>query len=467
MLKFETNLIKYESEMRDIIRMFIPFFSAELSIGAYFEDGVITVKIENKTYVHNQDCGLKVFCKIALYKSLSAYFRVKLPWGSLTGIRPTKMLHKIMSDAGVLLKDARIILEKKYLVSRKNAKLAADIICIQNKALATHSKTLTTHNTDSDYINLYVHIPFCPTKCGYCSFVTVPLERNKNLVKPYIDCLIKEIGQAAEIIRRHNKKILSVYVGGGTPTALSAEQLDSILHAIGAAAELADKNIEFTVEAGRPDTVTHKKLQVLKQNKVTRICVNPQSFCDSTLSGIGRGHSSRDTLAALDAAREFGFDINMDLIAGLKNESLSDFKKSLKTTAALRPDNITVHTLAIKNGSELSLGGKEFNGSAVAMVDFAQKELAKNGYHPYYLYRQKNMSGSLHNIGYCLNGKECVNNITAMEETVSVLACGAGAISKVVSGSQIERLANLRDVRLYIDEFDKRLKEKINFFCGC
>ena len=457
MLKFETNLNKYESEMRDIIRLFIPFFAAELSISAHFKDSVLTVCIDEKAYAHILDCELKVFCKIALYRTLSEYLGVSLPWGSLTGIRPTKMLHKIMQSEKVSLSGAKKALEEKYLVSEQKAQFAADIIRVQEEALLRYDL--------SDGINLYVHVPFCPSKCGYCSFVVVPIEKHRDLVKPYLDCLIKEILHAKEIIKAQGKRVLSVYIGGGTPTVLSAADLGSVLKAVRAAANIRDdNNIEFTVEAGRPDTFSPEKLQVLKNNRVTRVCINPQSFCDSTLQSIGRSHSSFDVLAAFDMAKEYGFDINTDLIAGLRNESLQDFKESVKSAVALRPANITVHTLSIKNGSDLFFKGREFNINTEAMVAFAETELAKNGYFPYYLYRQKNMSGNLHNTGFCLKDKECINNITTMEELVSVLACGAGAISKLVAGPRIERLANIRDVRLYIDGFDKLLEEKAKFF---
>ena len=310
------------------------------------------------------------------------------------------------------------------------------------------------------YVNLYVHIPFCVTKCSYCSFVTHIVDKCRDIISDYCDKLAKEIACSIEQISRQNQKIYSIYIGGGTPTAIDDLNLEKILSAC------SGHDVEFTCEAGRPDTITDSKLNLMKKYGVTRICVNPQTLNDSTLIAIGRSHSAKDFFDAYKRAEKLGFDINVDLIAGLKGESLDDFISSYNQIVALRPANFTVHTLCIKNGSELKNLGGATNDAIDDMVEYAQSNAAKNGYVPYYLYRQKQMLGNFENVGYCLNGKQCANNITTMEEILSVVGCGAGAISKRVFAAEhrIERLANLRDARLYLQDFDERLQKKAKFF---
>ena len=261
------------------------------------------------------------------------------------------------------------------------------------------------------------------------------------------------------MIKRSGKKIYSIYVGGGTPTALPDDCFEKVLSAL-------PSGVEFTCEAGRPDTITREKAEIMKKNGVTRVCVNPQSLCDQTLEKIGRKHTCADFFAAYELIKSYEFDINVDLIAGLCDETESMFLSSVEKIALLRPDNVTVHTLSIKNGSALKNEGSEVKNSDVEkMVDDAYALLTKAGYSPYYLYRQKNMLGNLENIGYSLPGKICANNVTTMEETLSVVACGAGAISKrIFPKGRIERLANLRDASLYIEQESQRLQKKLEFF---
>ena len=226
--------------------------------------------------------------------------------------------------------------------------------------------------------------------------------------------------------------------------------------------DLPSSGLEFTVEAGRPDTITEEKLDAIKRVGATRICVNPQTFNDETLEKIGRAHNTADFYDKYALARRYGFDINVDLIAGLSDETIKDFAFSLDSAFSLRPENITVHTLSRKNGSQLKQQGKYDNSDISLMTEYAYEKLTSGEYIPYYLYRQKQMLGNLENVGYCISGKQCVNNITTMEDCMSVVACGAGAISKIVETreNRIERLANLRDVRLYLQQFDKKLEEK-------
>lgn len=441
--------------------MFVPCFDAKIDAAYCAEKNelIITVSAVNvKTYTfsfeteQNTEANQKdllVFCKIALYRALSDYFGVNLPWGSLTGIRPTKIVYKLLAQ-GKTLDSAINVLKNKYLVAPDKAALIGHIIENQ-RGLIYHAP---------EFVNLYVHIPFCPTKCGYCSFVTLAAEKYNKLIDPYLDCLIKEIRQTKDLIAAQNKKILSVYIGGGTPTVLNEKQLERLLFAL----DTGTASIEYTLEAGRPDTINAEKLQVLKRNGVTRICINPQTFQEKTLQRIGRKHSVQEIFNAFEWADKFNFDINTDLIAGLPDETAADFSHTLDTAIRLSPANITVHSLSFKNGSQLSnafINDKTrpqfgYNRDTPAMVELAHSRLKSANYVPYYLYRQKNMSGNLENTGYCLRGKQSVNNITVMEESVSVYACGAGAISKKITGDRIERYANLRDVALYIKEIDER-----------
>ena len=282
------------------------------------------------------------------------------------------------------------------------------------------------------------------------------------MVEPYIQALIKEIDATKEMIKSKNYLINSIYIGGGTPTSLTADQLDLILNHI-------DYNVkEFTVECRRPDTITEDKLQVLKNHGVTRISINPQTFCNKTLQQIGRNHTSKDILEAYKMALKYGFDINMDLIAGLGTETLSTFKKSINKALDFAPENITVHTLSIKRGSNLKENGGDTSSikNVMKMIDYSHKSLTDAGYKPYYLYKQKNMIGNLENIGYFKDNKLCVFNVDSMEEFASIIACGANAISKryYYIDNKIERFANLKNIQEYISRIDEMIAKKNDLF---
>ena len=344
--------------------------------------------------------------------------------------------------------DCPEMLEKTFGVSENKAQLICDIVKNQRGF----------YRRDRRDFNLYIHIPFCTSKCRYCSFTTEIASRCGNIIPEYVKLLRRDVVESLSFIRDHGN-LLSVYVGGGTPTALSADDLGFLLDGIG------DYGVEFTVEAGRPDTITREKLDAIKAAGATRICVNPQTFNDKTLKKIGRAHTKADFLEKYALAAGYGFDVNVDLIAGLEEETLDDFKVSLDGTVALRPQNVTVHTLSRKNGSELKQSGRFDNSAIGDMTDYALSALTDAGYLPYYLYRQKQMLGNLENVGYCLPGKQCLNNVTTMEDCTSVLACGAGAIEKAVdvSANRIERFANMRDVRLYVSDFEEKMQRKRNF----
>lgn len=390
----------------------------------------------------------KRFNKRCLYDALSDYTGVKLPWGSLTGVRPTKLAYELVKEGGNISEAVRK-LQEVYRVEKNKAELIGEILRAQ-RGIYTESEEL---------YNLYVHIPFCVSRCKYCSFVTEVPKGKNSMVEPYVEALLEEIKQTKAALKSGGKKILSVYIGGGTPTALDAAQLRRVLDA----ANCGDA--EYTCEAGRPDTVDDEKLQAMADCGVTRVCVNPQTLCDETLKRVGRSHDSAAFYEAFHAARKYPFIINTDLIAGLEGETAGIFENTIDKIAGLAPENITVHTLSRKNGAELRFRKYDNGAEVESMVSMAREKLEALGYIPYYVYRQKRMLGNLENTGYCKPGAQCVNNITTMEECVGVAACGAGAIGKRIFASEnrIERFANVRDVRLYLEQFDDRLDKKLKF----
>lgn len=384
----------------------------------------------------------KRFSKLAFYKVLSQITGTKLPWGALTGIRPTKLGWTELA-AGRDYKE----LFKKLCVSEDNIKLTEQIIKTQD-GLHEGGKSL------------YVSIPFCPTKCDYCSFITAPIEKTKQYVENYIECLVKELESVKPIIG----DIRSVYVGGGTPFVLTVEQLTSIFEAIGKVVKLP---VEYTVEAGRPDVFSEEKLNTSRQFGVNRICVNPQSFNDRTLEAIGRKHTAEQTIKAYEMAAKYGFDINIDLIAGLADERCTDFEKSLDIAISLNPANITVHTLSLKAGAKLKENTKRLHVEEIEqMIALSRKKLLAAGYQPYYLYRQKYQAGGLENVGWCKPGKACLYNIDVMEELGDNIAVGANAISKRLFAAEerIERYATPKDIPTYISKISTIIPKRIEFF---
>ena len=394
---------------------------------------------------------LKRYAKLALYETLSKALNKQLPWGALTGIRPTKLLYELISQQHGNIDKATDLLINDFYVSKAKANIARDIIVNQGKLIK-----------DDKLVDFYVHIPFCPTRCSYCSFISNGLDMCNHLLNPYLHALHKDIKQTKQLLDKLGYKVKSVYIGGGTPTVLSSQQLDDLLTCIGYQTK------EFTVESGRPDTFSEEKLKVLKDHGVTRICINPQTFNDNTLVRIGRGHTSSQVLDAYSMALPYGFDVNMDLIAGLDEETIYDFKSSLNKVISLNPANITVHTLSIKRASKLhQYGGATSSVDDTSkMVDYSIKTLYQHGYKPYYLYRQKNMVGNLENIGYCRDNKTNVFNIDSMEEVASIVACGAGAVSKryFSNTDRIDRFGELKNIKEYCERIDEMIQGKVDLF---
>lgn len=452
---FNGNIdIHDNTELNDVVRLFYESDPPEIGFGYDKGANAFTVEIGGKAY--SLDCNASIYsdippahkmtrlAKIALYDALGAFSGRSMPWGALTGVRPTKLFYENVR-LGKSADGAQRCMSDVYRVSPFRADVLRRIFDAQKGKV---------HFSD-EYVNLYVHVPYCTTRCAYCSFVSDLIDKRRAQSEQYVDLLCREISSALELIRRDGRKILSVYIGGGTPTALDDVSFHKLLSAIG------DMGCEYTCEAGRPDTVTREKCEIMRDHGVTRVCVNPQTLNDDTLALIGRGHSAKDFFDAYSLVKSYGFDINCDLIAGLSGETIADFVNSFDGIKALLPQNITVHSLSKKNGSAIRYDRGE-NSDAPIMLDYALRNASP--YEPYYLYRQKRQAGNLENVGFSLKGRECVNNITVMEETVGVVACGAGAISKFIRGGNIVRFANMRDTALYISRFDERLKAKIDCY---
>ena len=379
------------------------------------------------------------------------------PWGMLTGVRPDKPVTWALAE-GKTPDEARAMLENEYFVTPERAVLALET----GAAALTAARRLGPRDID-----VYVGIPFCPTRCAYCSFVSQSVERSFALVPPYVDALIEEIKAGGKMVREEGLRCRAFYMGGGTPTTLTAEQMDRVLTAF---EESFDRSAcgEVTVEAGRPDTITAEKLAVLKAHGVDRVSVNPQTMEDHVLRAIGRRHTAAELSAAMELVAKYGFPhVNMDLIAGLPEDTPEGFRRSLDTCIAFGTDNVTVHTLALKKGSRILLEGLRIPApEAVAdMLDYAAPTLRAAGFAPYYLYRQKYMSGSFENIGWSRGGAQCLYNIYIMSELCSILSFGAGGSTKMVEPgtNHIERVFNLKYPKEYTERPEKGLANQAAF----
>lgn len=468
MIKISTNNDKLIDELTLILKLFyseedIEYLDIDFQLNQEYNgsniyticqsslDGRIIERCDKIRNNQFPDRFKKRYAKLALFELLSNIFPDRtLPWGSLTGIRPTKLYYELIKEFDGDYMKAMNELIDEFKVTENKAKLVKEIIKNQKNIIK-----------NDNLVDLYINIPFCPSKCYYCSFISLPIDKCAHQLEPYLDALTKEIEATKQLIEKKNYIVKSIYIGGGTPTILSAEQLDRLLSIIGY------KVNEFTVECGRPDTITKEKLDVLDNHGVTRISINPQTFCNKTLKEIGRNHTSKDIIDAYKLALNYNFSINMDLIAGLGNETLTTFKKSLNKAIECAPDNITVHTLSIKRGSSLKTdGGNTSNDDTVKkMIDYSYSTLTNAGYKPYYLYKQKNMIGNLENIGY-FRDKPSIFNIDSMEEFASIIACGANAISKrfYSLNNKIERWANLKNIDEYINRIDEMIEKKNSLF---
>lgn len=489
MLIVQSNKAQYEYDIHSLVKAFYPEQEVKVltpesvikdrkikelpaDIMLEFSDDVVTLKFIQQSAVDNvkelngerhtytrqiteEDISdYKNVFKRFLYTSLREETGISLPWGNLTGIRPTKIAMTMM-EQGKSEEEIAAFLQDKHLVSREKTELGIDI--------ARREKTLLDQLHYEDGYSLYIGIPFCPTTCLYCSFTSFPIITWKDRVADYLDALEKEIAYTAEAYRE--KKLDTIYIGGGTPSSLSAEELDRLLHKIRTTLDFTYVK-EFTVEAGRADSITKEKLQVLYKHGVTRISVNPQTMKQETLDFIGRRHTVEQVIDAFHLAREVGFDnINMDIILGLPGETEEDVRATIEAIKELKPDSLTVHSLAVKRASRLrswiEQNGIDMINNTEEMMRIAAKGAADMGMLPYYLYRQKNMSGNFENVGYAKEGKYGIYNILIMEEKQTIVACGAGTITKrVYPDGRIERCDNVKDVGLYIEKIDEMIERK-------
>ncbi len=409
-----------------------------------------------ETYEQTEDRKIrKNKLKQVLYKLLSQLTGQTLPWGNLTGIRPTKIAMGLI-ESGMSNAQAAEYMRNTYFTSKEKTALAITIANRERELLK-----------DIDYekgYSLYVGIPFCPSICLYCSFSSSPLQRWKDQVDAYLDALLKELDFISEAMK--DRTLDTIYIGGGTPTTLEPEQLERLLEHINARFPVYQVK-EYTVEAGRPDSITREKLQAIRKFPVTRISVNPQTMNQATLELIGRRHTVEDTRHAFALARECGFDnINMDIIVGLPGEQKEDVQHTLEEIKKLDPDSLTVHSLAVKRAARLNMFKEQYEEMEFInnqeIMDMAMKYAYECQMGPYYLYRQKNMCGNLENIGYAKVDKAGIYNILIMEEKQSILAAGAGASTKFVfqNGERIERAENVKDVANYISRIDEMIERK-------
>lgn len=390
-----------------------------------------------------------------LYKLLCDFTGLTQPWGILTGVRPVKLLRRLAEESSE--EQAVKKFEKDFFVSNEKIALSRE---------TEHNERKILELSKPESFSLYVGIPFCPSRCSYCSFVMASIERAEKLIEPYTKLLCEEIKRTAEIANKLGLRLETVYFGGGTPTTLSAEQLDTVLGTVNNSFDMSTCR-EFTVEAGRPDTIDIAKLFALKENKVDRISINPQTVNDEVLKTIGRKHTAQQFFEAFELARKCGFDnINTDLIAGLPTDTPESFKNSLDSIVRLNAECITVHTLCMKRASRLTTEGVTLDlqqaRDAREMLAYTQNILGQNEYIPYYMYRQSRMVGNLENVGWSKKGFESLYNVYVMDETHTILACGSGGVTKLKRNNPdyLERIFNFKYPYEYIDRFDELIQRK-------
>lgn len=414
------------------------FASADLSIGETTFHGEDSEKRKPSI---TEERTRKIAVGKAVYAAGEQLLGFRPAWGILTGIRPVKIARQIYEQQGEPAK-VRKVLRDEYFLNPKKAALLTEIAVNESAII---------ESIPQNSCSLYISIPFCPTRCAYCSFVSFATKRLLSLIPDYLSRLLRDLDEIFRVIKAQNMKLTTIYIGGGTPTTLTAEQMGLILEKICEHIEPSTLD-EFTVEAGRPDTITAEKLSVIAAHGVDRISINPQTLNDGVLQGIGRCHTVEDFYRAYDLARASGIKyINADLIAGLPGDSYRSFSKSVDSIIKLRPDNLTVHTFCVKKAADLAHGGPEIysptGGEAQKCVDYSQLRARNSGYAPYYLYRQKNSVGNLENVGFALKGAEGLYNIYIMEELQTIFAVGAGAVTKLVD------LKNQRIQRLFMNKY--------------
>lgn len=467
----------YHYEMENLIRVFLPDvkivraedtadegdyclltlegnkISIRLSLEGRTYDSQGVFCLDCRAFNESEDSYFERKMAVMLYDMLREITGYTPPWGILTGVRPAKLMTKLIASQGQEKAVDYFINELKVSQDKTNLAL-----------MVSKNETPIIEGSKADSYSLYVSVPFCPTRCSYCSFISHSNESAKKLIPEYVEKLCNEIAETAKIAKDLNLRLESVYIGGGTPTVLTASQLKRVTDTLSENFDLSDIS-EYTIEAGRPDSIDSDKLDVIKNCGCTRISINPQTFSDSVLKEIGRNHTSAETVEAFAMAREKGFgNINTDLIAGLPTDTLESFEKTLDKAVALEPENITVHTLALKRSSTIVTEGKKTNSPTLTsdMLRLVQQKLTKAGYEPYYMYRQSKSLGNLENVGWAKKGFEGLYNIYMMEECHTILSVGAGAVIKLKAphGNEIERIYNYKYPYEYIGNFQEILNRK-------
>ncbi len=485
-MKIYVNEQKFQEQIKTYLKVFYSNQAIDFSLSKITDNGINIFVDNNNTFIeyvekaeiikivksnyNEQDSINKIKdlkertkqqnrqIKRLLYFLCREVTEVKAKWGILTGIRPSKIVVQLMEKENKTKEQIKEILKKKYLVADDKINLLLKISTKEKRVLSSRIK---------GEINLYIGIPFCPSKCNYCSFTSYPINLYKNQVCMYLEKLIKELEYIAMMTNRGRTiPIRSIYIGGGTPTSIQAKELKLLTDTIRNCFDLSLIK-EYTVEAGRPDTITKEKLKILKDNLVSRISVNPQTMNQKTLDIIGRKHTTEQIKSVFQEVKEQGFDVvNMDVILGLPGESIQDVKHTFAEIEKMNPDNLTVHALAIKRGSVLNSQASEVLSEKLAeeMMEVAISSAERMNMEPYYMYRQKNIAGNLENIGYCKAKTECIYNIEIIEETSNILAIGAGGVSKVLNYEGLQRIENFKNLKDYIERHDEIMEKRREFF---
>lgn len=468
MIKIKINNEIYSYDVYHIFSLFFESVemtnSEEYDYNVNVEKDFVIISSKNENYKYDFDTTLKdkSNVKIGIFKYFTAVTGKILPWGTLIGIRPSKIARKLIDENKT---DDEIIEYFKHhsLTSESKTKLCIEVGRSEAKIV----------NDDVNLVGVYIGMPFCPTRCLYCSFISDTIKHCKNLVDAYIDAMIHEIRETSRFIKRKGLRIESIYFGGGTPTSVNEEQFEKVMKSI--YTELVDHNNvkEFTVESGRPDSITEEKLISMKKYGVNRISINPQTMNNETLKLIGRNHTAEDVIEKFNLSRKVGFDnINMDIIIGLPGENVEKISHTCDEILKLKPESITVHGLSLKRGSKMfenvlnNIKMKIPDQNELNVMHEKTVECAHNlGMKPYYMYRQKNMVGNLENVGYSLEGKECIYNVQMIEDKQTIIAIGANAVTKIIfrDTNRIERFGNLKDVKEYTKRIDEKVHGKINF----
>lgn len=459
-----TNGHSFEDAVRQILQLFFDLnsdFTAEsvlqIDENSYIAKAKVTLGEKNAegeikaTLFSPEKRQISDLVKKSVFFACKKLSDMPTPWGISTGIRPAKTA-RMMLDENKTDEEILRYMEEEFFITPKKARLSMDVAKTEFELLK---------NRGENTVSLYLGVPFCPTRCAYCSFISQAVLHNQKFVKPYVEALLKEIEATSRMAESFGYKAETIYFGGGTPTTLSPDDLDKLIKRVKSCFDVTSLR-EFTVEAGRPDTFSDEMLSALWENGVNRISINPQTMNQKTLDKIGRRHSVEDTIKAFEMTKKYDFSINADLIAGLPDEGTEDFKKTVEEVCALSPHAVTVHTMYLKRAARLISDFEKlrFAKDMDSMVQLSYDYLTEKGYNPYYLYKQKNTLGNLENVGFSQKGHESLYNIFIMEEIQTILAMGGGASTKMVKGDRIERVFNPKEASDYINRIDEIIEKK-------